>query len=381
VNLDPVLSALAAALAGEGPAVEFGPGGPALAGHSNGSALPEGTAIVVRTSGSTGEPKATALTVEALAASSAATAMRLRGEGQWLLALPLAYVAGAQVLVRSLFAGTRPWAMDLSGGFRPEAFADAAEALTDPIRFTSLVPTQLRRLLDDGSPRVLAALTRFDAVLLGGAAMSQDLLDRAREAGVRVVTTYGSAETCGGCVYDGVPLDGVDVELVDGRVWLGGDVVAAGYVGDPERTEAHFRTDADGRRWYLSSDVGEFAPDGRLRILGRADDVVITGGVKASAARVAAAVESLPGVREAFVAGVDDPEWGQALAAAVVLAAPEGRAGEQAVPEDIRAAAAERLGRLAPKSWLALESLPLLPNGKPDRRALTELLAARHRRP
>ncbi|GAB2763726.1 AMP-binding protein [Sinomonas soli] len=381
MNLDPVLSALAAALAGEGPAVEFGPGGPGLAGHSNGSALPEGTAVVVRTSGSTGEPKATALTVEALAASSAATAMRLRGEGQWLLALPLDYVAGVQVLVRSLFAGTRPWAMDLSGGFTPEAFADAAEALTDPIRLTSLVPTQLRRLLDDGSPRVLAALTRFDAVLLGGAAMPRDLLDRARGAGVRVVTTYGSAETCGGCVYDGVPLDGVDVELVDGRVWLGGDVVAAGYVGDPERTEAHFRTDPDGRRWYLSSDVGEFAPDGRLRILGRADDVVITGGVKASAARVAAAVEALPGVREAFVAGVDDPEWGQALAAAVVLAAPEGPAGQETVPEDIRAAAAELLGRLAPKSWLALESLPLLPNGKPDRRALTELLAARHRRP
>ncbi|AMM33899.1 AMP-dependent synthetase [Sinomonas atrocyanea] len=388
MNLDPVLSALAAALAGEGPAVEFGPGGSGQAARADGSALPEGTAVVVRTSGSTGQPKATALTVDALAASSAATAMRLRGEGQWLLALPLDYVAGVQVLVRSLFAGTRPWAMDLTAGFTPEAFADAAEALTDPIRLTSLVPTQLRRLLDDGSPRVLAALNRFNAVLLGGAAMPPDLLERAREAGVHVVTTYGSAETCGGCVYDGVPLDGVEVELVDGRVWLGGEVVAAGYVGDPERTAEHFRTDGDGRRWYLSSDVGEFGPDGRLRILGRADDVVITGGVKASAARVAAAVEGLPGVREAFVAGVDDPEWGQALVAAVVLAVPEDRngpedreePGEGTVPEDVRAAAAERLGRLAPKSWLALEALPLLPNGKPDRRALTELLAARHRR-
>lgn len=409
MNLDPVLRALAAALAGEGPAVEFGPGAesgrtrePALATPDDPTAaawriwrptagaggLPEGTAVVVRTSGSTGEPKATALTVEALAASSAATAVRLRGEGQWLLALPLDYVAGVQVLVRSLFAGTRPWAMDLADGFRPEAFADAAEALTDPIRLTSLVPTQLRRLLDDGSPRVLAALTRFNAVLLGGGPMPHGLLERAREAGVRAVTTYGSAETCGGCVYDGVPLDGVDVQLVDGRVWLGGDVVAAGYVGDSERTAEHFRADEDGRRWYVSSDLGEFGPDGRLRILGRADDVVITGGVKASAASVAAAIEALPGVREAFVAGIDDPEWGQVLAAAVVLRDPaeESATGGQdpartAVPESLRAAAAERLGRLTPKAWLVLDALPLLPNGKPDRRALSGLLALAHRAP
>jgi O-succinylbenzoic acid--CoA ligase len=400
VNLNPVLHALAAALAGEGPAVEFGPAGggetgrirePALATRhrdrsdswrlwhpSQGAAvLPEGTAVVVRTSGSTGEPKATALTIDALAASSAATAMRLKGEGQWLLALPLDYVAGVQVLVRSLFAGTRPWAMDLSHGFTPEAFADAAESLTDPIRFTSLVPTQLRRLLDDGTPRVLAALTRFNAVLLGGAAMPQGLLERAREAGVRVVTTYGSAETCGGCVYDGEPLDGVEVELVDGRVWLGGDVLAAGYVGDPARTAEHFRTDAEGRRWYVSSDLGELGADGRLHILGRADDVVITGGVKASAARVAAALEGLPGVQEAFVAGVEDPEWGQALAAAVVLG-PQA-APATGVPAAVRSAAAEELGMLTPKAWIVLDALPLLPNGKPDRRALTELLRA-HRR-
>jgi O-succinylbenzoic acid--CoA ligase len=400
VNLDPVLKALTAALAGEGPAVEFGPstdGGahgsePAMAWRlwhptQAAASLPEGTAVVVRTSGSTGAPKATALTVDALAASSMGTAIRLRGEGQWLLAVPLEYVAGVQVLVRSLFAGTRPWAMDLSGGFTPEAFSEAAANLTDPIRFTSLVPTQLRRLLDDGSPQVLAALQRFNAVLLGGAAIPPGLLDRAREAGVTVVTTYGSAETCGGCVYDGEPLEGVEVQLVDGRVWLGGTVVAAGYVGDPERTAEHFRTDPDGERWYVSSDLGEVGEDGRLHILGRADDVVITGGVKASAARVAAELEALDGVREAFVAGVDDPEWGQALAAAVVLHAPghgSGHApGTEGAPaatlEAVRRAAVVRLGWLAPKTWLELEALPLLPNGKPDRRAITDLLRAEHR--
>lgn len=148
MNVDPVLKALMAALHGEGPAVEI-----VLDENGEPRAVPvetgvEDAAVVVRTSGSTGTPKATILTVDALAASSVATAMALRGEGQWLLALPLQYVAGVQVLVRSLYAGTRPWVMDQTNGFTPEAFTAAAEELTDKIRFTSLVPTQLQRLLD-----------------------------------------------------------------------------------------------------------------------------------------------------------------------------------------------------------------------------------------
>ena len=170
---------------------------------------------MVRTSGSTGTPKATVLTVDALAASSVATALALKGEGQWLLALPVQYVAGVQVLVRSLFAGTRPWAMDLTGGFTPEAFTAAALELTDKIRFTSLVPTQLQRLLDSPSAATLAVLRRFNAVLLGGGPAPAGAAGGARDAGVRVVTTYGSAETCGGCVYDGVPLE--DVQVRRGR--------------------------------------------------------------------------------------------------------------------------------------------------------------------
>lgn len=383
MSLDPVLKALAAALAGEGPAVEFGPAG---ANSPQGSwrvwrpttavaSLPEGTAVVVRTSGSTGVPKATALTIDALAASSMSTAFALRGEGQWLLALPLEYVAGVQVLVRSLFAGTRPAEMDLAAGFTPGAFADAGEEMTDPVRFTSLVPTQLRRLLEDSSPRVLKVLRRFNAILLGGAPIPHGLLDRAEEAGVKVVTTYGSAETCGGCVYNGFPLEGVSVRIAeDGRIRLGGEVVAAGYVGDPERTAEHF-LEEDGERWYVTSDLGELTAEGRLHVLGRVDDVVITGGVKASAARVAAQLETVDGVREAFVAGVRDAEWGQALAAAVVLTEPGDGSGALA---RVRAAAVERLGRLAPRTWLVLDALPLLPNGKPDRQAICEALARAH---
>ena len=376
VNIGPALKALAAALGGEGPAVELsaGPDGSPVVQLVETPGV-EDAAVVVRTSGSTGTPKATVLTLDALAASSMATALALKGEGQWLLALPLQYVAGVQVLVRSLFAGTRPWAMDLSGGFTPEAFTAAALELTDKLRFTSLVPTQLQRLLDSPSAETLAVLRRFNAILLGGAPAAPELLAAARDAGVRVVTTYGAAETCGGCVYDGVPLDGVQVRIAeDGRILLGGDTIAAGYLGAPELSAEAFVEDG-GVRWYRTNDLGELDGDGRLSVLGRADDVVITGGVKVSAAQVQAALEGLDGVRAAFVAGVPSAEWGQALAAylAVSDSSPSGlRAFTAAAPW------AAVPGPLAPKTVLAAGDLLMLPNGKPDRLSMTVRLTELH---
>ena len=373
-NIDPALAALAAALRGEGPAVELsaGPDGAPVVELVETPGFDD-AAVVVRTSGSTGTPKATVLTVDALAASSMATALALRGEGQWLLALPVQYVAGLQVLVRSLFAGTRPWVMDLNGGFTPKAFTAAALELTDKIRFTSLVPTQLQRLLDSPSADTLAVLRRFNAVLLGGAPAAPELLASAREAGVRVVTTYGSAETCGGCVYDGVPLDGVEVRLADdGRILLGGATVAAGYLDAPELTAEAFVADG-GVRWYRTNDLGELAGDGSLVVLGRADDVIITGGVKVSAMHVQAELEKLDGVLAAFVAGVPSEEWGQAVAAYVALA--------DSSPAGIRGFSARRhdaLGRLAPKTVLAASELMMLPNGKPDRLGMTVRLTELH---
>jgi O-succinylbenzoic acid--CoA ligase len=375
-KIEPALAALAAALRGEGPAVELsaGPDGAPVVEFVETPGF-EDAAVVVRTSGSTGTPKATVLTTDALAASSMATALALKGEGQWLLALPVQYVAGVQVLVRSLFAGTRPWVMDLSGGFTPEAFTAAALELTDKIRFTSLVPTQLQRLLDSPSADTLAVLRRFNGVLLGGGPAAPELLASARAAGVRVVTTYGSAETCGGCVYDGVPLDGVEVRLAaDGRILLGGATVAAGYLDAPDLTAEAFVEDA-GVRWYRTNDLGELASDGSLTVVGRADDVVITGGVKVSAGHVQAELEKLDGVLAAFVAGVPSAEWGQALAAYVALAdsSPEGIAGFT-----YGADWAPRLGQLAPKTVLATSELLMLPNGKPDRLGMTVRLTELH---
>ncbi len=378
MNIEPLLKALADALSGEGPAVEIQP--PASPGDAPAFmlipqaelGLPAGSeteiAAVVRTSGSTGQPKRTMLSVDSLAASSVGTALALRGEGQWLLALPVHYVAGLQVLVRSLFAGTRPWAMDLSGGFTPEAFTAAAAELTDKVRYTSLVPTQLTRLLTNPDAATLAVLRRFNAILLGGAPASPVLLEAARGAGVNVVTTYGMSETCGGCVYDGVPLDGVQVAIRDGRVWLGGPVLASGYLGDPALTAAAFSAaDGGGTRWYETGDLGELDSEGRLRVLGRVDDVIISGGLKISAAAVADGLHRVQGVREAFVGPVASAEWGQQVAAMVV---------GSCSTEELRAGAASLLEpHQVPKTVVFVSELPVLATGKPDRTAILALLS------
>jgi o-succinylbenzoate---CoA ligase len=390
-NIEPALKALAAALHGEGPAVELSVDGDGnlVVGHVDTPGCDDAVAVV-RTSGSTGAPKATILTVESLAASSMSTALALKGEGQWLLALPVQYVAGVQVLVRSLFAGTRPWVMDMSGGFTPEAFTAAALELTDKIRFTSLVPTQLQRLLDAPSPDTLAVLRRFNAILLGGAPAPASLLAAAAEAGVRVVTTYGAAESCGGCVYNGFPLEGVSVRVEpDGRILLGGDTIAAGYLEAPDEANTTF-FEEDGVRWYRTSDLGSIDHDGRLTVLGRADDVIITGGIKVSAAHVQEELEKSDSVAAAFVAGVPSAEWGQAVAAYVALAGGgsgtgAGTAEEAAGPAPGRDHAVvleqewhRSLGILAPKTVLAASALLMLPNGKPDRLAMAAELNALH---
>lgn len=352
-----------------------------------------GPAVVVRTSGSTGRAKRTVLTRDALAASSMATARRTGGVGQWLLALPVHYVAGVQVLVRSLYAGTEPVVLDPAARFTPESFAAAAAELEDPVRYTSLVPTQLQRILEPASGTrngdAVAALKSFAAILLGGSAAPPRLLEAARAADVRIVSTYGMSETCGGCVYDGVPLDGVSVHVGSagpgddaasagepgpagaGRIWLGGDVVAAGYAGDPEQTARHFR-EAAGTRWYRTDDLGELSPEGVLTVHGRIDDVVNTGGVKVAAGLVTAVLTEHPAVRQALVLGVPDPEWGQAVGAAVVAA--PGTDREELRAELEHAVRARHGAAAVPRRWAWPDELPLLPTGKPDRAAVAALL-------
>ena len=422
-----------------GPTAASEPGRPCL-GEAEEDQRP---ALVVATSGSTGAPKRTVLSAGALRASGTATAAAPSAAGaSWLLALPVHYVAGAQVIARSVLAGTEPVVLPsvpgaqgpglpagrsgpaspgrpaagsaASGapGFTAADFLAGVEALPAGPRMTSLVPTQVHTLLEAAESgevpagELLEALRSFTAILLGGAPASRRLLRRCEELAVPLVLTYGSAETAGGCVYDGTPLPGVEVRIEHdagpadapipgdpapadpapgdacrpGRIWLGGPTIAHGYLGDTARTADHFLRDAADTRWYRTDDLGVLrdAGDGRgprLEVSGRADDVVITGGVKVSARAVAAALEEDPGVREALVVGVPDERWGTAVAA-LVSRAP----GAAVSPGTLRERVAQRLGRAAaPKTLLVLDALPAASTGKPDRSAAARLLAAEHR--
>lgn len=316
--------------------------------------------LVVTTSGSTGHPKAVQLSRSALVASARATDDRLAGPGQWLLDLPPTYVAGLQVLVRSLLAGHEPV---VAADF--DSFGSAVDALSADVRYVSLVPTQLHRLVASQS---LDLLRGFDTVLLGGAAIPNRLTDAAREAGVRVVRTYGMSETSGGCVYDGVALDGVSVRIgSDRRVHLAGPVLFDGYVGDAAGTEAVLR---DG--WFATSDLGELDSAGQLRLIGRLDDVVVSGGLNVPLPAVTEALRGCSAVQDAVAVGVDDDEWGTRVVACVVA-----HGGSRVALDELRdAVRAAGLPRgWAPRQVVALDALPLLSNGKVDRVALRTLAA------
>ncbi|WP_084535186.1 AMP-binding protein [Nocardia yamanashiensis] len=327
--------------------------------------VPANVAVVLSTSGSSGVPKRTMLSGSALRASCAATARRLGGDGDWLLCLPAGFVAGFQVIARAALGGTTVFTLD-GGKFDPAGFAAAVERMGAGRRYTSLVPTQVKRLLEDPDGR--KALARMDRVLVGGAALDRNLADRLREL-TTVVTTYGMTETCGGCVYDGVPLDGVEVRIVDGLIHLGGPSIAEGYLGAAPEEAARFYA-ADGRRWYSTADRGQFT-DGLLTPTGRVDDLINTGGVKVSAVAIEAVLAELDWIDSAVVMGLPDPEWGE-LVSACVVPRPGGAAVDTApMRELIRA----RLGRAAvPKRVVVLDELPLLPNSKIDRLAIRELL-------
>ncbi|WP_448626773.1 o-succinylbenzoate--CoA ligase [Geodermatophilus sp. URMC 64] len=313
--------------------------------------LEDGADLLVVTSGSTGGGRAVLLSAAALTASAEATLDRLGGPGSWLLALPVSAIAGLQVLCRGVVAGRRPTV--LGDG---ETLAAALQRMPGGRRYTALVPTQLRRHLDD-EPQALAA---FDAVLVGGAATDAALLARARAAGVAVVTTYGMTETAGGCVYDGVPLDGVRVRVPDGGIELAGPTLALGYRLDPGATAEAF---AGG--WFRTRDAGTLEA-GRLTVHGRLDDVVITGGVNVAPQAVEAALREHADVRDAVVFGRPDDEWGQRVVAAVVPAP-----GAEPSLAALRPWVADRLGApAAPRELHVIATVPTLHTGKPDRRAV-----------
>ncbi len=357
------------------------PAQPANGDRAAGDTVPPSVALVIETSGSTGTPKRVALSADALlasaAASDAAIAPSLRpgagaGAGgpskQWLLCLPAHYVAGANVLVRSIAAGTEPVLMP-EGHFDPAAFRDAARAMTGQERYVSLVPVQLARLLSAAAadPALLEELRRFDAILVGGQALRQELRQEASDLGLRVVRTYGSSETSGGCVYDGVPIGPTRARVAGGVLELSGPTLAEGYLGDPERTDAAFVV-AEGRRWYRTGDLGEVREDGTVVVHGRADNVIISGGEKVLLDAVERHVRSLPGLADAVVVAADSAEWGQVPV--VVTTATDASLAA------IRSSSARAIGRAAqPARLITVPEIPHLASGKPDRVALAALVA------
>jgi O-succinylbenzoic acid--CoA ligase len=339
---------------------------PILGGRDSLDPVPQSVAVVIETSGSTGAPKRVMLSTDALLASAAASSVALGGDGQWLLALPAHYIAGVQVLVRSLAAGTEPVLLP-SGHFDPVVFAEYAARLEHPLRFTSLVPVQLSRLLDAAAADagILAVLTRFTGILVGGQAVPGDLVTRAERAGIRLYRTYGSSETAGGCVYNGLPIGGTVVRAVHGELSISGPTLAEGYLGDPDRTRDCFVEEA-GVRWYRTGDLGAVAPDGTVSVTGRADNVIISGGRKISLDAIEALVRGLPGLEDAVVVRAADPEWGEVPVVVLTI-------GRTVAPTlaGVREAVGDALGPAArPARLVTVPSMPLLPSGKPDRRAL-----------
>ncbi len=332
------------------------------AGLGVGEAIAEDVRLVVATSGSTGAPKGAQHTASTLRASVTGSAAALGGTGRWLLALPPHHIAGLNVVLRSLAAGVAPAVLDVSRGFDVDAFVDAARR-TAP-RYVSLVPTQLVKLVAAGRAGVLA---RFDAVLLGGAAAPSPAVEAVVAAGAHIVLTYGMSETVGGCVYDGRALPGTRVDVRDGRILLGGAVVAHGYRGVPEHP-AFARPG-----WFRTDDVGELAADGTLRILGRADAAISTGGLTVLPEVVEHVVAAVAGVRECAAFGLPDPRLGELVAVAVV-----GPADDGALRAAITAATTAELGReAAPRAVFVVDALPLRGPGKVDRAALVERFTAR----
>ena len=363
INPAKLTQALAQALDGAAPLV--------LAADLAPRALPQQACLVLGTSGSTaGKPQIVAISRSAIQAAVSATHEALGGAGSWLLTLPADHVAGVMVAARAHLA-QMPLTRTTPGPFRPETFAaDVERFLADGAarHYTSLVPTQLSRVLAD--PSAAGAASRLDAILVGGSATPSGMLRQAREAGLRVVTTYGMTETCGGCVYDGMPLAGIDVTLApdSGRLTIAGPQVALGYLVEGELQPF------DGT--FVTADRGEWIGE-RLRVLGRLDDVILSGGINVDPRLVEEAIASLGPVAHCLVVGLPDVEWGNRVAALVVPHGEVADAARSGLAELVQQTVRERLGAAwMPRQVLLTGELPLRGPGKPDRVAAVHLLGA-----
>lgn len=327
--------------------------GAALAlGQSRYQSVRSKIAMVIHTSGSTGASKEVELSASALVASAqasnkyvgATTGMR------WSLLLPLTHIAGINVLVRSIELGTSPIDLRNCVGEYPDS------------DFTAIVPTQLFRAIN-GDKNLLNHLKNAKAVLVGGGKLAAKLKKEATELGIRIIETYGMTETCGGCIYDGEPLENISYQIgADNRIMISGPSLASGYLGEEELWSASF----DGK-WFTTSDIGS-VNNGKVEVIGRVDDVVISGGENISLTSIEALIKNaLPEIEIAAFA-IEDLEWGSAIHLAVV--------GHKDLEDEIRNLLSSNLGSAAkPKEFHFLDRIPLTPLGKVDRQSLIEMVS------
>lgn len=368
-------------------------------------------AFILSTSGSTGVPKGAQLSATALAASASATEKVLGGPGQWLLALPPDHVAGLQVLLRSLAAGYEPVLMDVTQPFTPGALVDAIHRMTGPRRYCSLVPTQVRRLIQaleaedttgvTGSTGVtggyspatlIETVGSLEGILVGGAPLSPALRKKCADVGWTIITTYGSSETAGGMVYDGTPLPGTSVKIQplgtgdEGRVLLGGPTLATGYRNAEDLFGFSAHAGPSGERngnsnpfvdgWFVTDDIGAIR-NGKLEILGRYDQAINTGGLKVLPEVVESAARRA-GYADCAVLGIPSAEWGESVC--LVIEQPRENTPYFLDREETRHIR-EQLdlpSYARPTSIAVIRQIPLRGPGKTDRHALREILSSAH---
>ena len=370
--VEPTPEGVAAVLAATRAGLTVAPLNPALTPAEHDAALrglagprPGGMAVLW-TSGTSGTSRGVVLGADNLRASALASERRLAlgPDDRWLASLSMAHVGGLALVTRALVLGSEIVAYGAFDATRASALIDDGS-----VTHASLVPTQLRRLLDVRGGR--AAPPTFRCVLVGGAHAPRELVEQALGVGWPVALTWGMTEMTSqvatappdltrrkpGTV--GVPLDGVEVRIAgDGELLARGRTLARGLVG-----AAHALVDEAG--WYHTGDLGRRDDEGHLWITGRCSDRIVSGGVTVDPREVESVLRAHPAVVDACVVGLADAEWGEKVVAAVVPV--EGAFDLEAVDAWSRA----RLGPpRRPRRWLLLDALPLNANGKVDREAV-----------
>ena len=323
------LEALLLALKGDGPALSTTP--------LDLTEIDSRTALVVTTSGSTGNPKSVLLSAQSLIANARATHKFLGASSgeRWSLLLPTSHIAGLNILIRSIELGTEPVGV--------ESQAD----------YSAIVPTQLHRALN-GDATLLSHLKQCKAVLVGGGPLGSELHKEASNSGINVITTYGMTETSGGVIYNGAPIDGVSVEIQDGRIALKGPQVALGYLNGEYPIN---------NGWFLTNDYGSIE-NGILKVSGRFDDQIISGGEKISLSAIENFLQSEFASLEIVAFAKSDKEWGEKLCIATT----------QSIDlNDLQGRLRGKFGAHAsPKELIKVSAIPYLGIGKPDRKKLAD---------